>query len=325
MRHAAATRHAEREERLAPIEQDLAAIASLAFATDLLDLRVLPRGPLLPDARTTYLLCEGGGQPRAVAQLACDTAPGAVAIAVARAEAVRAVLDPTAAAPVLRPVASGAIDGTSYAIWPWCRPLARTTGSYLERRRLAGPLFAWVESVARSSARPATADEVESRFAAPLCRMTSNAALRTSVRVAARSALAALDRGAWKPVLVAMHGDLHTGNVLLDTRGETGPIDGPLAERFALIDWGGARPDGHAVYDWIRLAHSLRAETSQLPARLQAYCRALQAAPSSAPWYLAAAFAELGDQLEHFPVDRYAALAELCFSMLAAAGAPAAW
>lgn len=311
----------ERDPDAALVER-IAAIGAGALGVERLAPRVLPRGPLMPDARATFLLHDGGPEPRAVAQLAGASAPEMVARCVARAHEVRAALDAEAAAPVLMPFAEGTLEDRSWAIWVWCRPLAGTTGSWLERRRLADPLHAWLADVTRQTARPAPDDRVDALFARPLARMATQPALSVAVRLAARGALGALDRGAWRPMFVAMHGDLHTGNVLVDVGGATGRADRPEAQRFAVIDWGGARRDGFAVYDLVRLAHALRIGSRRLAARLAEHCDRLGCPVAHAPWHLAAAFADVGDNLEHFPVENYARLADLSFSLLARAGAP---
>lgn len=300
----------------------IAALGARALRVERLVPRLLDRGPLLPDARTTFVLHDAQGAPRGVAQLAGETAPAMVARLIDRARGFCAALDAAATAPVLRPAAEGEIDGRSWAVWPWCKPLARTTGTRLERRRLRDPLHAWLGEVTRQSAHPVPHDAIEPRFVAPLTRMATRPALSVPVRLAARSALVALDRGAFRPMHVAMHGDLHTGNVLIDTTGAAGRDSGPWAQRFVVIDWGGADADGFPIFDLARLAHSLRTGARHLGASLRAHSRALDCPIEHAPWHLAAAFADLGDHLEYFPVEHYARLADLCFSLLAAAGAP---
>ena len=296
-------------ESLVDLADELAAIAAARLRVARHEPQLLPRGSLLPDARTTFLLFGGGSTPVAVAQIASSTEPDAVARAVARADAIRFALTPSEAEPILAPLAIGALDGLSYGVWPWCRPLSGATGSWRERRALAAPAFAWLDAIAKRTVRPAADEQVRTRVDRPLCRLATDSRLSVRVRLAARGALVRLDRGTWRPLHVASHGDLHAGNLLLD------PLQ-PGAAHFRVIDWGGAALDGFPMYDVVRLAHSLRLDARHFGHRVLTHAAQLGFAPADARWHLAAAFADLGASLEHFPPDRWAALADLSFELL---------
>jgi hypothetical protein len=127
-----------------------------------------------------------------------------------------------------------------------------------------------------------------------------------------------LDRGAWRPAFVAMHGDLHTGNFL--RREEASRRRLPRWDLpFVVIDWSGAQRDGLPLYDLVRLAHSLRIPPRRLARELARHTAILGGTLGAAPAHLAAAFADLKQNLEHFPIERFARLADVCFARVDAA------
>lgn len=297
----------------------LAAIAEETLGLRRVVARTLRRGVQLADAKETLLLFGGGPRPRAVVQISGGRAPEMVARGVARARAIRATLAPRERLAILEPYVAGELRGRSYAIWPWCAPLAGESGSFLERRTVTTPLLDWLGAVAAQTVRPARADAIEARFAEPLCRMATNPALSLRARLAARGALQRLDAGTFRPLHVAMHGDLHAGNILVD--------DGALSfrshvswwERLSLIDWCSAQPDGFPLYDLMRLAHSLRISARRLAPALVASCATLECPLEDARWHLAAALADLGANLEEFPLERFAWIADRTLDWLDAA------
>jgi aminoglycoside phosphotransferase (APT) family kinase protein len=109
---------------------------------------------------------------------------------------------------------------------------------------------------------------------------------------------------------VAMHGDLHAGNLLIDQRDATGRGAQPWAERFVAIDFCGARASGLPLFDLIRIAESLRTPHALLAQELAAHCALLGGTLDDAPLHAAASLADLGVNLECFPVERYRELAD---------------
>lgn len=288
----------------------IAAIAAERLGMRRVVARTLPRGVQLADAKETLLLFGSGARPRAVAQISGGRAPAMVARGVARARAIRATLAPRQQLAILEPYGEGALVGRSYAIWPWCAPLAGESGSFLERRTLTTPLLDWLGAVTAQTVRPAHADAIETRFATPLVRMATNSVLSLRARLVARGALQRLDAGTFRPLHVAMHGDLHAGNVLVDDGVESFRSHVSWWERVSLIDWCGAQPDGFPLYDLMRLAHSLRISARRLAPALVATCATLACPIEDARWHLAAALADLGANLEEFPPERYAWIAD---------------
>jgi hypothetical protein len=156
-----------------------------------------------------------------------------------------------------------------------------------------------------------------------LCAQATDLRLPARARLAARDTLRRLDRGAFQPMHVAMHGDMHLGNVLLDLG---------CPQRFVLIDWCGASAQGWPLFDLMRTAESLQVSDARLRAELRAHCELLSPATEprlspavdDAAAHLTLGLAMLGAQLEHFPFDMYVALLDRVYARFdAATHAPA--
>jgi thiamine kinase-like enzyme len=122
-----------------------------------------------------------------------------------------------------------------------------------------------------------------------------------SLRAAANDVL---DRkGGNNIVLTAtvMHGDLTLGNVMLD----------PSRSRdFMIIDWGGSSVDGFPIFDLVKFAEAVRLPTRRLRAEIAAHAGILGCAIQDTRSYLTAALGHIWLNLEQFPPERFAAMAE---------------
>jgi aminoglycoside phosphotransferase (APT) family kinase protein len=135
------------------------------------------------------------------------------------------------------------------------------------------------------------------------------------LRKLAERAVERLDAGAWHPRRVLTHGDFWLGNVLEGRHALTEPGHQPW-ERFSVIDWAGSRTDGLPIYDLIRLSMSVRLSPRALRSEVESHCRALACPVSDAPFYLAASLGEIGQNLNHFPVQNYVRMADSCLREL---------
>lgn len=274
-----------------------------------LSAEALPRGALV-DCKYTWILRDTAGVPRAVAQLSSPLAPDMVVRGVTRANAMRRALDSAAAAPVLPTLASGAFEGASFALWPFCQRVPNRATDLIARRVLERPVLRWLREIAEQTARPVPAAAITEQVDRQLCAMATHAALSPRARLAARTALQRLDRGLWRPMHVAMHGDLHAGNLLLDEGDATGRAGLPWRERIVVIDWCGSSLSGRPLYDLIRIAESMRTPLGLLAQELDAHCALLGGTRDDAVAHTAASLADLGAHLECFPVELYRALAD---------------
>jgi hypothetical protein len=264
------------------------------------------------DAPTKFLVVGPGQRRVGFALCSSPVAPDHVARGTTLAREAAARLGAVLGSVVLLPLDAGQAGGLSYAITPFCRPLAagRLIGR-LERRRFGQRVLAWLRAVTSATARPASAAEVADGFVAPIRFVERLPGASPRVRSFASDALRSLEDGTWTPRSVLVHGDLWIGNVLKDDR----PLSDGRAG-FVLVDWGAARPEGPGVYDLVRLARSVDLPRRRLLREARHHAHALDCRLRDLPSYLAAALGAIGLDPGHFPVERLLALAESTFQSI---------
>lgn len=156
----------------------LALRAEQVLRLDLPIAEPMPSPDPAPDWKAKLLIRDRKGTPHAVIQWSAPLAPGLMTRTIERAAQIRHALSPDAAAAIIQPLDSGEIDGTSFAIWPFCEPITSTGrfGKWISRRALTPPLFDWLDQVARDTARPARPEEIK-RFERGLLAMADRAVL----------------------------------------------------------------------------------------------------------------------------------------------------
>jgi hypothetical protein len=250
------------------------------------------------------LVRRNDGTPVAVVKHSSAVTPNSAAEEADKLRQVRAALPPHLAAVLPEVLFEGAVEGRTYIALHYYRPVADGRWRWaLQRIWLRPRLLAWLREATAATTRVATADEVEREFAAPLLYVSANAALGEEIRRCAQRALRRLETGACSPRLTLLHNDLWKGNLLLSGDGASG-----RAWRFVVIDWLGARVEGHGVYDLLRLARSLGLRRCALRRELVAHCRILGCEPEDAECHLLACLGHLGMNLGAFPEARYTAL-----------------
>ncbi|MDO9357323.1 MAG: hypothetical protein Q7T55_26735, partial [Solirubrobacteraceae bacterium] len=168
----------------------------------------------------------------------------------------------------------------------------------------------WLREVTRVSVATPDPDDVEAGFAAPIRRLAEHVAIGETVRHAARDAVRDIETGAWSPRWVLAHNDLWMGNFL-----NAAPSS---RERYVVIDWGGSELRGHAIYDLVRVAMSLRVSKRRFAAEVQAHCGTLGCQPAQAQHHLIGALARLGENLGEWPEAKFVELANLTLDYLGA-------
>lgn len=268
---------------------------------------------------TTALLVGAPGAPR-LGVVICANAdhPDAVEQAMGNARMAAEAVGPALARHVIAPLAEGRAAGASWALLPYCQPLAKQGLLWwLQRRAAAGGAAAWLRAVAVATRQAVPEEAVFERFDTPLAQLAGSSLVGDDVRRAGARALERLRSGAWRPQHVLMHGDLSRGNLLFDFSHA-----GPWSRRIMLIDWGGARREGYAAFDLLRLATAFRMPTAALRRELVAYAEALQCRPADLSGHLCAALGHLHLDLQHFPVHNFVRMAHSSLALLQAALPP---
>jgi hypothetical protein len=282
-------------------------------------LRLVVQGGVVPrpDAATVYRVDKADGYPCAVLLCAPADAPQVVQCAMQQARMAKRLIGTELGLHILDPLAEGHVQGLSYALLPYCVGLAsRGIPWRLQRARLRPVLFDWLFGVCASTVRPVDQAGAERQFAAPLAALASLPDIDEPMRAAARRAWRRLSDGQWTPRTVLMHGDLWKGNVLLRATGRYAQR-WRRPEHFVVIDWPGARAQGHALFDVVRLAHSMCLGRKALRAEVDRHCALLGCDRVDAMSYLLTACGHMGASLEHFPMASFLRMVRDCHALLA--------
>lgn len=262
---------------------------------DIPEISTLRDGSSVADGCAIYAV-----DKRYIVHLSPPAFPEAAISAAKASRTMRARLGPLGSK-AIEQLADGRLWGRSYAITPLCEPL-RIEGwrRFIERRRIAPEILSLIEQMAGLSV---DADyDFRAQCAEQISYLASLAGLSEGLRKSAQDSVKKM--AAFPLKAVPMHGDLHAGNVMRHAGG------------LVVIDWGTALPHGYAIYDLMRFSDSIRMSGRRLRAALQSHARILGIRPDETGVYLNAALAHFATHLEEFPLERFIAMAENCYSRL---------
>jgi hypothetical protein len=281
-----------------------------------LEVPLLSRANTVADGTTVLLLRDSAGQSRAVVLCSTPVSPDMVQRAMNRAHQAKVILGASTGATILDPLAEGSVRGLSYAVLPYCNGLSESRLVWWIQRELLRPsIFDWLWRVTECTVCDVEPAAIDRSFAEPLRRIASLEQMNDGLRAAAERAAERLDTGAWTPKHVLMHGDLWKGNILI-RKANRAVEQRRWRDRFVIIDWAGSEINGYAMYDLVRLAQSMGLNARSLRSEVDRHCRLLRCEPADATSYLLAALGHILINLEHFPMDRYARVAESCLTTL---------
>lgn len=289
---------------------------ALGFQYGRLQFSLLSAGNKVADGTTVLLLRNSVDKSLAVVMCSPPVSPYMVKRAMDREHQAKLSLGKSTGSTILDPLAQGSVQGLSYAVLPYCHSLSESRSVWWIQRALLRPsIFDWLRRATQCTLRDVEPDAIERSFAAPLKYMESLKPVNEHLRQAASVAIGRLKDRAWVPKHVLMHGDLWKGNILIR------PEDKILrwlniSDRFVITDWAGSEILGYAIYDLIRLAESMHLNITKLRQEVDQHCRLLECEPVDAKSHLLTALGHIAMNLEHFPIDRYAHLADSCYATL---------
>lgn len=254
--------------------------------------------------------------PTAVVLYSSLTSPHLVTRGMDIAEQTKLMLGDEEGSVILDPLGRGEIEGRSYAILPYCRPLSsRRSMHYIQRHLLRPGILRWLRNVTEETVKEIAPINIESKILRPLQHVEHLRTIEEEIRLACRHALYRLESRQWIPQCVFMHNDLWEGNILLKER-EAQEKGFGNNYRFVLIDWAGAMLKGYAIYDLVRVSRSMGLKGRRFAREVHRHCKLLGCTQEDAMGYLLAAIGHIGLNPESFPVEAYARLTRLCFEQL---------
>ena len=255
----------------------------------------------LPYCTRKYRALDHMGRPFAIVLCSPPESKQTVAVDLERRMLARRELGSLSTV-VLEPLKYGMAGDLSYAVYPICRRLFESRiASAVERvsGQARGGRLAPVAT--QKTVDWPTDQERANLFVAPLGHLTVDGRLPEDVRHAALVALRRLEQGSWRPRVCLMHGDLWKGNVLLSPRSRN-------PRHFLLIDWAGSLLRGHAIFDLVRLAISMRLKGRRFERELLAHCQILGCDIVDTFSYLLSALGYFQMNMDSFPFERFMSL-----------------
>ncbi len=258
------------------------------------------------DAVETYQGLSTDGRPFVVIQIADPCAPMFLHRAMSTAREVRSRLGSELGEMVIEPICGGVLEGRSYAVWPWRRPMAQQGVAWrLCRPRVRSAVLEWLRGSALAAAKGERSEQVRERYRESLSHVIDSEVFSAEQCVSAKEALERLASGKWRPVSIIDHNDLWRGNIHWNIDG-SGRRCG--RSRFVIIDWGGANVDGFGFFDLVRWARSTDTPRTQLSREIATHAEILGIELRDTSGHLLAALGRLAVHREHFPMDRLKAL-----------------
>lgn len=280
-----------------------------------LTIRYLCKPKAVADDATKLIVLDRANTPLGVILISSPVEPQLIRRGIDRASEIKEHLGPELGGVILEPLASGDIEGNSFAILPYHRPVSnRPLMSRVHRFMLRPIVLEWLASVTEATAHSPDIESLHDAFTGPLEELASNKLMELFVRSAADDTLGRIASGAWRPTHTVMHGDFWLGNVLFHNKsareqpGRTPPI--------VIIDWPGGLINGYGMYDLVRLGMSMKIPPPVLRVQVGRHCHALGCEPRDARSHLLSGLAHLGRNLGHFPPERYARMTADCLRSL---------
>ena len=261
---------------------------------------------LVEDATKKYLVFTRAQQAKAFVLVASVKTPQSVKSANEKMHAISEKIGAELTKNLLMPLEISEIDGLSYSISRYFKPLHKNRLLHrLDAWRIRGSLIQWVTDVANISQTKANTTEQHESFIQNLQAIASLPSLKQAFKTTALAAIKAIEEGSWQPKFVCAHNDLWLGNVLNSDE-----------SKFVIIDWDGARVNGYAFYDLVRLAQALKLSKRTLKPAVSAYCQVMQCNTQQAEYYLISAFASSYLELGGWQQERFIYLLEGCMKTL---------
>lgn len=277
-----------------------------------------------PDAAQKFLIRDAEGANRVVVHYSTTCDPMAVQDMIQRVYSARQATGSALEAYILNPLEQGTLEGLSYGVFKYQKPLTRNKVFWPFQRAAVVPhLLEFLINLAKVTQASMSSEQIEERFGRSLQSLITFAGVPGNIQASAKESLQRLEQHSWKPRTVLMHGDLWRGNVLLtqpttqptakapsDAAPSTSTSNKSANNKIVLIDWAASLVHGYAIFDLVRMAESFDLSPKQLRKNLEIHCQILGCDIQDAKSYLLSAMGYMGRDLHHFPVANFLRMCE---------------
>lgn len=216
-----------------------------------------------------------------------------------------------------RPIITGFVDGISWALFHMNYPLSDGRIKWILQRNLLAPaILKWIAGSLEKSCKKLPIPNISTFFNGPVNQMVNDGDFSTDIRKCASDALDSLESGLWHPQLCLSHNDLWKGNIMVPS-GVTNTDRGRFYfSRFRVIDWAGSTVEGIPFFDLMKFCQSFQVPRYYTRKAILTHCRILNCNMREARFYLIAALALLGQNLDQFPRNAYIHLSHSLFNYM---------
>ncbi len=223
------------------------------------------------------------------------------------------------------PIIRGFFNGISWALFHINYPLSHGRIKWILQRNLLGPaILKWLAGVLKKSWKKLPEQNIFTLFTDPLKTMVNDGDFSTDIRKCASNALDSLESGLWNPSVCLSHNDLWKGNIMVPLSYPDDLIKhdrGKLQSgSFRVIDWAGSSVEGIPFFDLIKFCRSFQLPVYYTRKAVSTHCGILDCSMREARFYLIAALALLGQNLDQFPRSAYLDLSYNLFNHMTAMG-----
>ena len=286
----------------------IAIINSVLTDTDLTTaVQILPMGTRFLRDSTHKFVIRSGRHGSYFAILSAQGHSATVLDAIEQQERMKRILGTDAGSVIEMPLASGNLDGRTYAVWPLRTPVSSNRIlRRIQRWQILPGVLDWLDQIISLGAMESTPAE----YTAPLDSLETFTELGGEFRQACQQAREDFQSGRVVPMHIPIHGDLWMGNLLFP--GPGGPLPGNR-HGFLLVDWGGAKAAGYPFLDLIKLASSANLSARRCRMELERQAKQLGCRAVDARSYLLTGLADLANHLNEMPREHFI---RLCRSQL---------
>ncbi len=218
-----------------------------------------------------------------------------------------------------QPIITGLFEGISWALFHMNHPLSHGRIKWILQRNLLAPaILKWLAASLEKSCKPLPGQTISAVFNGPVRQMINDNDFSTDIRKCASDALDALESGLWHPQFCLSHNDLWKGNIMMPSRSINTERGKFYFSRFRVIDWAGSTVEGIAFFDLMKFCQSFQVPRYYTRKAVLTHCRILDCSMKEARFYLIAALARLGQNLDQFPRSAYIHMSHSLFNYMSA-------